>query len=72
MAWAAFSFNSRTPLVILDGSLNAQRYVDEILQREVIPFLDEHPEIQNKKLESFFVMEILSSPPSFMMVRHYV
>ena len=71
MAWAAISFNSRTPLVILDGSLNAQRYVDEILQREVIPFLDEHPEIQNKKLESFD-MEILSSPPSFMMVRHYV
>lgn len=46
MAWAAISFKSRTPLVMLDGNLNAQRYVDEILQREVIPFLDEHPEIQ--------------------------
>ena len=43
MAWAAISFNSRTPLVVIDGNLNARRYVDEILMHMVIVHGPERP-----------------------------
>lgn len=39
MVWGAISFNSRSDLVIINGSLNAQRYIDEILRPVAIPFL---------------------------------
>ncbi|UYV82611.1 hypothetical protein LAZ67_22000131 [Cordylochernes scorpioides] len=31
MVWGAISFDSRTPLVVIPGTLTAQRYVDDIL-----------------------------------------
>ena len=31
MVWAGISYGHRTPLVFIDGSLTAQRYVDVIL-----------------------------------------
>ena len=45
MVWAAISGRYRTPLVVVDGNLNAQRYVDNILRPHLLPFLLDHPEL---------------------------
>ena len=45
MVWGSISWNDRTPSVVLDGNLTARRYVDEILQPVVLPFLARHPDI---------------------------
>ena len=37
LVWAGIAHGYRTPLVVVDGNLNAQRYRDEILARHVIP-----------------------------------
>ncbi len=46
MVWAAISGRYRTPLVVVDGNLNAQRYVDNILRPHLLPFLLDHPELR--------------------------
>lgn len=40
MVWGAISFRHRSPLVIVDGNLNAQRYRNEILQPVVVPLFN--------------------------------
>lgn len=42
MVYCGILFHSRTPLVIIDGNLKAQRYVAELLELVVIPFLGTH------------------------------
>ena len=37
MVWAAIASGHRSPLVVIDGNLNAQRYRDDILAHHVIP-----------------------------------
>ena len=39
MVWAGVTVTLKTQLCIIDGNLNAQRYVNEILQPVVVPFL---------------------------------
>ncbi|GFV03693.1 uncharacterized protein TNCV_1876411 [Trichonephila clavipes] len=39
IVWRAISFDSRTPLGVIRGTLTAQRYVDDILRTVLIPFL---------------------------------
>ena len=39
MVWAGISLGGRTDLVFVDGTLTAQRYVDEILRSHVLPYL---------------------------------
>ncbi len=46
MVWTAISGGYRTPLVVVDGNLNAQRYVDNILRPHLLPFLLDHPELR--------------------------
>ncbi|UYV76869.1 hypothetical protein LAZ67_14002262 [Cordylochernes scorpioides] len=43
MVWGAISFDSRTPLVVIPGTLTAQRYLDDILRPVLLPFLSHHP-----------------------------
>lgn len=43
MVWGAISFHSRTPLVVISGTLTAQRYVDLILRPVLLPFMSSHP-----------------------------
>ncbi|UYV83554.1 hypothetical protein LAZ67_23001451, partial [Cordylochernes scorpioides] len=43
MVWGAISFDSRTPLVVIPGTLTTQRYVDDILRPVLLPFLSHHP-----------------------------
>ncbi|GFV07157.1 transposable element Tc1 transposase [Trichonephila clavipes] len=41
--WGAISFDSRPPLVVISGTLTAQRYVDDILRTVLLPFLLQYP-----------------------------
>ncbi|UYV66712.1 ADARB2 [Cordylochernes scorpioides] len=43
MVWGAISFDNRTPLVVIPGTLTAQRYVDDIQRPVLLPFLSHHP-----------------------------
>ena len=45
MVWAGISYNYRTNLVFIDGNLNAERYINEILTTEVVPFLQAYPKV---------------------------
>ncbi len=40
------------PLVDVDGNLNAQRYVDNILRPHLLPFLLDHPELRTFQLDN--------------------
>ncbi|GFV68034.1 HTH_Tnp_Tc3_2 domain-containing protein [Trichonephila clavipes] len=39
LVWGAISFDNQTPLVVIRGTLTAQRYVDDILRTVLLPFL---------------------------------
>ena len=43
MVWGAICHSTRLPLVTIRGTLNAQRYVNEVLIPVVLPFLRENP-----------------------------
>ncbi|GFV14252.1 transposable element Tcb1 transposase [Trichonephila clavipes] len=39
MVWGGIGYNSRTPLVRIAGTLNIQRYISEVLEPVVLPYL---------------------------------
>ena len=43
MLWAGISATAKTDLVFIDGSLNGQRYIGEVLTPQVLPFLRQMP-----------------------------
>ena len=43
MVWAGISAMAKTDLVFSDGNLNGQRYIDEVLTPNVLPFLRQKP-----------------------------
>ncbi len=45
MMWGGISFNTRMPLVQIEGNLTAQRYIDEVLEATVFLFLQANPEV---------------------------
>ena len=45
MMWAGISSRYRTPLVVLNETLTAQRYIDQILRPYLLPFLQDHPDV---------------------------
>ena len=45
MVWAAIAHGYRSPLVVIDGNLNAQRYRDDILAHRVIPLFHNNANI---------------------------
>jgi hypothetical protein len=45
MVWGGISSNHRTNLVVINGNLMAQHYIDEVLRSSVIPFLRGHQDI---------------------------
>ena len=45
MVWAAIAYGYRSPLVVIDGNLNAQRYRDDILAHHAIPLLHNNANI---------------------------
>ncbi len=47
MVWAGISYGQRTQVNFIDGSLNAQRYRDEIPRPIVVPFIHHHLMLQH-------------------------
>ena len=45
MVWAAIAHGYRSPLVVIDGNLNDQRYRDDILAHHVIPLFHNNANI---------------------------
>ncbi|GFX82681.1 transposable element Tcb2 transposase [Trichonephila clavipes] len=43
MAWGAIAYNTRSPLVLILGTMTAQRYVHDILQPHVLPLMQRLP-----------------------------
>ncbi|GFS60420.1 transposable element Tcb2 transposase [Trichonephila clavipes] len=43
MAWGAIAYNTRSPLVLIRGSMTAQRYAHDILQSHVLPLMQRLP-----------------------------
>lgn len=43
MVWGGITSERRTELVIIDGRLNAERYVNDILRQHVLPFKEDIP-----------------------------
>ncbi|GFV73067.1 DDE_3 domain-containing protein [Trichonephila clavipes] len=43
MVWGAIAYDSRSTLIVMHGTLTGQRYVDDILQPHVEPFLNGLP-----------------------------
>ena len=43
MVWAGISATAKTDLVFIDGNLNGQRYINEVLTHHVLPFLRQMP-----------------------------
>ncbi|GFX35558.1 transposable element Tc1 transposase [Trichonephila clavipes] len=39
MVWSGIGYHSRTPLVRIAGTLNSQRYISEVLESVVLPYL---------------------------------
>ncbi|GFX25864.1 transposable element Tcb1 transposase [Trichonephila clavipes] len=39
MVWGGIGYHSRTPLVRFAGTLNNQRYISEVLEKVVLPYL---------------------------------
>ena len=42
MVWGGLSVRSRTELLVLNGILTGQRYINEVLQPVVLPFVQQH------------------------------
>ncbi|GFW19680.1 transposable element Tcb2 transposase [Trichonephila clavipes] len=43
MVWGAISYNTRSPLILIRGTMTAQRYVHDILQPHVLPLIQRLP-----------------------------
>ncbi|GFW52660.1 transposable element Tcb1 transposase [Trichonephila clavipes] len=41
--WVAIAYNTRSPLVLIHGTMTAQRYVHDILQPHVLPLMQRLP-----------------------------
>ena len=42
IVWGGISNRSRTELLVLNGTLTGQRYINEVLQPVVLPFVQQH------------------------------
>ncbi|CAH1982106.1 unnamed protein product [Acanthoscelides obtectus] len=40
MVWGAIAYGSRPPLIFIRGNMNAQRYIHEVLEPHLLPYLD--------------------------------
>ncbi|CAH1978124.1 unnamed protein product [Acanthoscelides obtectus] len=40
MVWGAIAYGSKSPLIFIRGNMNAQRYIHEVLEPHLLPYLD--------------------------------
>lgn len=45
MVRGGISWRHKTPLVIVDGSLTARHYIDDVLTPSVVPFMKNNPDV---------------------------
>lgn len=45
MVWGAIAYGSRSPLLFIRGSMTAARYVEDVLQTTLLPYLDGRPHV---------------------------
>ena len=45
MVWGGISYNHRTDLVIVEGSLTARHYINEIIEPHLFPFMRAHNDV---------------------------
>ena len=45
MVSAGISFNHKSPLVVINGNITARRYIDDVLDPVMVPFLNTYPDI---------------------------
>ena len=45
MVFGGISWRNRTPLVVIEGNLTSRRYIDEVLEPVVMPFLQNHADV---------------------------
>ena len=45
MAWGGISWCYRTQLIVIEGNLISRRYIDEVLEPVVVPFLQNHADV---------------------------
>ncbi|GFV10348.1 transposable element Tcb1 transposase [Trichonephila clavipes] len=43
MVWGVIDYNTRSPLVLINGSMTAQQYIHDILQSHVLPLMQRLP-----------------------------
>ena len=43
MVWGAIGYNMRPRLLLIEGNLNSNRYIKEVLQPELLPLLQATP-----------------------------
>ncbi|UYV80681.1 hypothetical protein LAZ67_19001368 [Cordylochernes scorpioides] len=43
MVWGAIAYDSRSPLLRIQGTMTAQRYVDDVLRPVILPYLQGYP-----------------------------
>jgi transposase len=65
MVWGGISLNARTELVVLNGNLNADRYITDILSQHVVPFA---PHIG----PNFLLMQDNARPHTARVVQNYL
>ncbi|CAH1955546.1 unnamed protein product [Acanthoscelides obtectus] len=63
MVWGAIAYGSRLPLIFIRGNMNAQRYIHEVLESHLLPYLDTlaDPTFQQDNARSH-VARIMISP----------
>ncbi|UYV66841.1 hypothetical protein LAZ67_4003052 [Cordylochernes scorpioides] len=49
MVWGAIAYDSRSPLLRIQGNMTAQRYVDDVLRPVTLPYLQGVPNALNKQ-----------------------
>lgn len=68
MVWGAINADFKSELVVIDGNLTAQRYVNEVLRPILLPLLDGHG--GRNQMTSSMTMQhhtALDSPVSFLL-----
>ena len=45
MVWGGISWRHKTPVVVVDGNLTAQRYIDDVLTPTLVPFMRINPDV---------------------------
>ena len=48
MVWGCFTWDCLGPLIRLEGAINSQRYIEEVLESHLVPFMERFKEEKNE------------------------